>query len=136
LKITVTPQLRTAQAEGDWSEWRDYVPGLINARYFDVRLLIDTADPLIIPFVTKFEWTIDVPDLLQRAESVNIPVGGVRITYDKVFHAVPNVQISILDALDGDRFVLAESDEEGFTITTMNGSTSVERSINWISQGF
>ncbi|ANN69533.1 hypothetical protein BAU06_09370 [Bordetella bronchialis] len=136
LKVTVTPQIRTAVVEGDWSDWRDYVPGLINARYFDVRLLIATSDPLIIPFVSQFQWTIDVPDLLQRAEGVTIPVGGVRVTYAKTFHAIPNVQVSILDAVNGDRFVLTNSDEEGFNITIMNGSTSVERDVNWISQGF
>ncbi|ARP88622.1 hypothetical protein CAL13_08910 [Bordetella genomosp. 9] len=136
LKITVTPQIRTAVVEGDWTEWRNYVPGLVNARYFDARVLIATSDPLIIPFVSKFEWTIDVPDLLQRAEGVAIPVGGMRITYAKRFHAVPNVQVTILDALNGDRAVLIDSDDEGFDIEVINGSTSVERKINWISQGF
>jgi hypothetical protein len=136
VKVSVIPQIRTAIAEGEWSDWRNYVPGLINARYFDVRLLIATADPLIIPFVSKFEWTIDVPDMLQRGESVLVASSGQRITYAKQFHHNPNVQITILDAVAGDWYSLTGDDETGFNIRLFNNSTAVQRQINWISQGY
>lgn len=136
--ITVRPQIRHAQEEGDWSDWVDFVPGLINARYFDVRLYLATANPRIIPLVSSFRWTVDVPDLIQRAESVVIPAAGVRVTFPKSFHARPNLQITILDSQNGDRAVVpaATSDEFGFDIRIFNGSTPVERSINWIAQGY
>src|SRR3546814_5754730 len=51
-----------------WSEWVDFVPGLVNARHFDVRLYLATANPRVIPLVSRFRWTVDVPDLVQRAE--------------------------------------------------------------------
>src|SRR5690606_8815337 len=69
----VQPQIRHAGEDMVWSDWRDYVPGLIHARYFDVRLVLDTDDPMIVPFVTAFTWIIDVPDLIQRGEQVTIP---------------------------------------------------------------
>ena len=119
-----------------WSDWRDYVPGLIHARYFDVRLVLETDDPMIVPFVTAFTWIIDVPDLIQRGEQVTIPDTGVRITYPKHFHMVPNVQIATYDAIDGDRYVLSNPDETGFDIRLYNGATPVERQINWLSQGY
>lgn len=132
----VQPQIRHAQDDGVFSEWRDYVPGLINARYFDVRLVLATDDPLIIPFVRAFTWTIDVPDMIQRGELVTIPAAGLSIGYPKDFHAVPNVQIATFDAVSGDRYVLTNSTETGFDIRLFNGSTAVERQINWISQGY
>ena len=134
-KITVRPQIRHAQVAGVWTQWRDHVPGLYNARYFDVRMIVETSDPLIVPFVDKFEWTVDVPDLTQRAENVTVTTSGLTVTYDKEFHAVPNVQITILDAQGGDQAVLTSSDAAGFTVTITN-SGPVERSINWISQGY
>src|SRR3546814_6681604 len=51
-----------------WSEWGDVVPCLVNARHFDVRLYLATANPRVIPLVSRFRWTVDVPDLVQRAE--------------------------------------------------------------------
>lgn len=132
----VQPQIRHAGDDGIWSEWRDYVPGLINARYFDVRLVLETDDAMIVPFVTAFTWTIDVPDMVQRDEQITIPDAGLRITYPKQFHATPNVQIATFDAVNGDRYVLTDSDETGFDIRMYNSSTAVQRQINWISQGY
>jgi len=136
--ITLRPQIRHAQEDGEWSEWVDFVPGLVNARYFDVRLYLATSNPRIVPLVSRFRWTVDVPDLVQRAESVTVPVAGMRVMFPKPFHARPNLQITILDSQNGDRAVIpaVTSDEFGFDIRIFNGSTSVERSINWISQGY
>lgn len=132
----VQPQIRHAGEDMVWSDWRDYVPGLIHARYFDVRLVLETDDPMIVPFVTAFTWIVDVPDLIQRAEQVTIPDTGVRITYPKQFHMIPNVQIATYDAIDGDRYVFNNSDATGFDIQLYNGTSPVERQINWISQGY
>jgi hypothetical protein len=114
----------------------DYVPGLINARFFDVRLVLETRNPLIVPFVEAFTWTVDVPDLIQRGELVTVPVGGLHIVYDKWFHATPNVQITWLNAVNGDRYVLSNQSEQGFSIVFYNGNTSVARQMNHISQGY
>ncbi|MGY6273882.1 host specificity factor TipJ family phage tail protein, partial [Achromobacter denitrificans] len=131
-----TLQVRSANVEGDWTDWRDYVPGLINARYFDIRLVLQTDDPSYIPFVNQFTWFVDVPDLIQRGEGLSVGAGGLRVAYAKAFHGIPNVQITILDAQDADRAVLTDSDETGFTIAIMNGATPVAREINWLAQGY
>jgi predicted phage tail protein len=130
------PQIRYAGDDGVFGNWVNYVPGLINARYFDVRLVLTTTDPLIVPFVTSFTWTIDVPDLIQKAETVTIGTGGLTVTYPKAFHIIPNVQIAVFDAIDGDRYVLSNSTPTGFDIQLFNGSTAVTGQINWLSQGY
>lgn len=134
--VAFRPQIRSAQEEGEWSEWRDLVPGLINARYFDFRLLLSTDDPTIVPFITELTWVVDVPDLIQHAEGVTVPEEGLIVAYGKRFHAIPNVQLTVLDEEDGDRAVLTDSDEEGFFVQILNGSAPVERNINWFSQGY
>lgn len=135
--IKVTPQIRHAQLEGEWTEWRPYVPGLINARYFDVRLLIETDDPLIIPFVTKFEWSIDVDDLVQQATEITVPAGGLRVDYPKEFHTdAASPQITIFDAVNGDWAKLTNTDRTGFNVQIFNGTTPKAGVINWITQSF
>ncbi|MGY6273633.1 phage tail protein, partial [Achromobacter denitrificans] len=133
---SATLQVRSASADGEWTDWTDYVPGLINARYFDVRLVLETKDPHYIPFVNQFTWFIDVPDLIQRGEGLAVGAAAERVNFAKAFHAIPNVQITILDAQDADRAVLTDSDETGFTIAIMNGATHVARDINWLAQGY
>lgn len=134
--VRVRPQVRYGQAEDEWSEWRDYVPGLLNSRYFDVRLILESLDPQIVPFVSQFTWSIDVPDLIQRGEAVAVPALGIDITYPKRFHAVPNVQITLLDAEADDQVVLTNSTEDGFHLQVMSGTTPVDREVNWIAQGY
>lgn len=132
----VIAQYRSADEDGVFTPWLTYTPGLVNARFFEVRLALETDEPLIVPFVEHFTWIIDVPDLLQSGESVTIPVEGLRITYAKTFHAVPNVQIATFDAVNGDRYVLTDSDETGFNVRLYNGNTPKTGLINWISQGY
>src|SRR5690606_30921703 len=135
--ISVIPQIRHAQSVGDWTEWRPYVPGLINARYFDVRLVLSTDDPLIIPYVTKFEWSIDVPDLMQQDTEITVPSGGLRVTYPKEFHTDDaSPQITIFDAVTGDWAKLTNTDRTGFDIQILNGNTPKEGVINWITQAY
>jgi predicted phage tail protein len=133
---SVQPQIRFAGEDGIYGNWVDYVPSVVNARYFDVRLVLSTTDPYIVPFVTEFTWSVDVPDLLQKAENVTIPTSGATITYAKEFHAVPNVQIAVFDAINGDRYVLTNSTNTSFDIQLFNASTAVQRNINWVAQGY
>jgi predicted phage tail protein len=136
--ITAKAQIRWAQEAGEWTEWADLVPGLVNARFFDVRLYLATSDNTIIPTVTRFEWSVDVPDLIQHGEALTVPAAGLRVDFPKVFHARPNLQITVLDAQDGDREVVpaSTSDASGFNVTIFNGATPVARQINWIAQGY
>ena len=131
-----TPQYRVAGDDEVYGPWINYTPGLVNIRYIQVRIVIETDEPLIVPFVEHFTWIVDVPDLLQSAEGITVPTTGLRIEYEKVFHAVPNVQIALFDAVDGDRYVLTNSDETGFDIQVLNSSTPKAAVINWLSQGF
>lgn len=134
--VRVRPQVRYGQAEDEWSDWRDYIPGLLNGRYFDVRLILETQDPQIVPFVQQFTWSIDVPDLIQRGEGLAVPEAGIDVEYPKRFHAVPNVHITLLDAEADDQVVLTSSTEDGFHLQVMSGTTPVDRDVNWIAQGY
>ncbi|KDD44793.1 bacteriophage lambda tail assembly protein I [Bordetella bronchiseptica OSU095] len=136
-KVRARPQIRHAQVTGDWSPWVDYVPGVINARYFDVRLIVETSDPMIIPFVTKFEWSIDVPDLVQQGSEIMVPTGGMRVTYPKPFHTdSASPQITIFDAVNGDWAKLTNTDRTGFNIQILNGNTPKAGVANWLTQAF
>lgn len=135
---SVRPQIQFAQDDCVFGDWQDYIPGTVNARYFRVRLVLETDDPLIVPFVRRFSWTIDVPDLVQTGTNLSVPSSGLRVTYGKAFHAIPNLQVTILDAIAGDRAVVQQNTDPllGFDIRIFNNSTPVERVINWLAQGY
>lgn len=134
----VRPQIQFAQDDGVFGGWQDYIPGTVNARYFRVRVILQTDDPLIVPFVRHFSWTVDVPDLVQTGTGLTVPAAGLRITYGKAFHAKPNLQVTELDAVGGDRVEIRQSTAPllGFDVQIFNNATPVERVINWLSQGY
>lgn len=134
----VRPQIQSAMDDGVFGDWQDYIPGTINARYFNVRLVLETDEPMIVPFVRHFSWTIDVPDLVQSGTGVTVPSGGIRVLFPKPFHMKPNLQVTTIDAVDGDRAVVLQDvdPEEGFNIQMFNGATPVERVVNWLAQGY
>lgn len=134
----VRPQIQFALDDGIFGEWQDYIPGTINARYFNARLVLETDQPMIVPFVRHFSWTIDVPDLVQSGTAVTVPVGGLRINFPKHFHMKPNLQVTTLDAVDGDRAVVVQDvdPEDGFNILMFNNATPVDRVVNWLAQGY
>lgn len=134
----VIPQIQFAQDDGIFGDWQNYIPGTINARYFNVRLVLETDDPLIVPFVRHFSWSIDVPDLVQSGTAITVPSGGLRIEFPKHFHMKPNLQVTIIDALEGDRAAIQQDvdPETGFDIQMFNNATPVERVVNWLAQGY
>lgn len=134
----VLPQIQFAQDDGIFGDWQNYIPGTINARYFNVRLVLETDDPLIVPFVRHFSWSIDVPDLVQSGTAITVPSGGLRIEFPKHFHMKPNLQVTIIDALEGDRAAIQQDvdPETGFDIQMFNNATPVERVVNWLAQGY
>lgn len=134
----VSPQIQFAGDDGMFGDWQDYIPGTINARYFNVRLVLETDDPLIVPFVRHFSWSIDVPDLVQSGTAITVPSSGLRIEFPKHFHMKPNLQVTIIDALEGDRAAIQQDvdPETGFDIQMFNNATPVERVVNWLAQGY
>lgn len=134
----VRPQIQFALDDGIYGGWQDYFPGTINARYFRVRLVLQTDDALIVPFVRRFVWTIDVPDLVQSGTGVAAPASGMRVNFPKNFHAKPNLQVTLLDAQAGDRAVIQQVSDYllGFDIQIFNNATPVERVFNWLAQGY
>ncbi|NMU88419.1 hypothetical protein HGQ98_00765 [Achromobacter ruhlandii] len=134
----VRPQIQFAGDDGVYGDWQNYVPGTINARYFRVRLVLNTDQPLIVPFVRHFSWTIDLPDLLQTGTAMAVPGSGVRVVYPKPFHALPNLQVTILEAQPGDHAVVEQTVDflKGFDIQIFNNTTPVERVVNWLAQRY
>jgi predicted phage tail protein len=133
---SATPYINTSLDGVDWTGWRKYSPGIVSARFFNVKLELATVVPQIIPFVSRFTWSIDVPDMVQRGENLSIPASGLRVNFDKEFHAIPNIQIAMLNAVSGDYYKLTSVDKTGFNIQLFNGTTAKSMTINWLGQGY
>jgi len=135
-KFSVTTQISTTIDGVIYSDWANFIAGdyLIMGAKFRIVLTAQSADILVR--ITEHTLTIDVPDHIEKGTEIIISSAGVSIAYSKPFHTLPNTQITIIDAIDGDTYTLTNTSITGFYISITNGGLAVERQINYISQGY
>lgn len=129
-------QIAVAPDSGVFGDWRDFVPGTYVGRKFKIRALLYSFDPQVTPILDKLIFTVDMPDRYESGTNVSAISGGVSVSYGIPFQIVPNVQVTILNAIANDDVVLSNETESGFDVKIINGASDVTRNINWIAQGY
>jgi hypothetical protein len=136
-KCSVQLQINVADQTLTYGGWQNFIPGTYNGRKFKMQALLTSSDGQLTPSLSAFSWTVDVPDRSERGTSAAIAAGGTAITFTKSFQAVPNVQVTILNAVAGDDvFFNAGPTTAGFTVQIKNAGAGVARTINWVAQGY
>jgi hypothetical protein len=136
-QIRLQPQIATAGADGVYGAWQNYVPGTYNAQYFDAQVLLTSSDAQVFAVLSGFVFTVDVPDRIEKVTGLAVSAGGTAVAFSAPFNAVPNVQVTILNAQQGDtlQFTVTPT-ADGFTVRVINGGVGVARSVNWVAQGY
>jgi hypothetical protein len=136
--VSVAAQIQTAGTSGVFGPWMEYQPGQYNAQYFNLRMCLQNLDPLqlVTAELISLSFTLDVPDRTDTGTAVSVPSGGLTVTYTTPFNAVPNVQVTILSASQGDDAIVTSATASGFHVQIYNGGSGVARSINWVAQGY
>jgi predicted phage tail protein len=129
-------QIAFSPNSGVFGEWKTFIPGIYVGRMFKFRVILTSYSYKTTAILSGFNFTLDVPDRFDKGTYVDIPVGGLDVAFDKPFHIVPNIQITVIDADVGDRTILSSQTESGFHVEIKNGANSIARKINWFAQGY
>lgn len=132
----VSPQICVAGDDAIFGDWKSFIPGDYYGRMFKMRLLVNSYNSDIAVKINAFNWSIDVPDRIEKGTAVTVGIDGISVIYSRVFFGSPNTQITIIDAQEGDYYELSNQTLEGFELKTKNGTSNVVRSVNWISQSY
>lgn len=136
-KTNVVLQIAVSDQSGTYGAWQNFIPGTFSGRKFKMQALLSSSDAQLTPSLSSFTWTVDVPDRAERGTNAAILAGGSAVSFTKSFQAVPNVQVTILNAVAGDDvFFTAGPSTNGFTVQVKNAGTGVARNINWFAQGY
>lgn len=137
--VSVVIQINISTNGTDWAGWKNWYPGDIYAWKVKFRAILTSTDPSLLTIVKlqAFSFTVDMPDITDKGNSVSIDAAGTAVTFAKNFQTTPNIQITILNAQAGDQitFPVAKS-ATGFTIRIMNGGSGVARTIDWFAAGY
>ena len=129
-------QMAIAPDSGVFGDWRDFSPGMYVGRIFKFRAVLSSLDPTVTAILDTMSFTVDMPDRIEKGTAVAVPAGGSTVTYVAPFQVAPNVQITILNAQQGDDVVLTGQTVNGFTVQITNAGVGVARNINWLSQSY
>lgn len=88
--VSARIEIRVSKDGENWTEWRVFTDGQYSFRYIDFRCVMSTEDINKTPEVNEFEVYIDVPDR-EETGSLNVPIGGMIVTYQKAFNIIPIV---------------------------------------------
>lgn len=135
-KVGCKIRIAVAQNDGVYAAWQDFVPGQYIGRKFKFQAVLTSADSNVTAILDKMTFTVDMPDRVDKGNSVAIPAAGQSVAFTTPFQILPNVQITILNAQPGDDVVLSSSSTSGFTVQVVNAGSGVSRSINWLAQGY
>lgn len=129
--ISITPQIQI-----DGGSWTNFLNGDYIGQTFKFRFLLATTDKNIIPAICSFNYKIDMPDRIEQDTSITIVDTGATVSYTTEFNALPNLQVTILNATAGDDAVITNETTTGFDVIIKNSGVGVQRNINWIAQGY
>ena len=149
-KIDAVPQISLSSDGVAWGAWRNWSPGAYLARAFNLRVLLSSSDPQVIPILSGLSFLVDVPDRDDWFTGLAVPAAGLPVLYASGLQgnpatpfnggpggaAVPNIQITIVNAQAGDDAILSNQSKSGFTVQVLNGGVGVARTVNIVAQGY
>lgn len=136
-KVDLQIEINTAQADGVFTGWRKFVPGLHVFRKVKLRAVLKSFDTGVTCILTDFNWTVDMPDRDERQADVALVAGGQSFTFTPAFQAVPALEVTIQDAQTGDYLAMTAKSVNGFTLQVKNAAGSgVARTIDWHARGY
>ena len=137
----VTQQIRTTidDPAGSplWSEWEDFIVGDYTARGYQFRLRLDSLAGGVSPIVTALSATVDMPDRVEAAENLSVPIEGLTVIFDPPFRRLDGVSTSEQDLATGDYAVISNKGAAGFDIAFRDAAGQpIERTFDYVAKGF
>ncbi len=132
-------QFALAGDDGNFRDWRTFVPGTYVGRKFKFKIILSSFDPEITTGLQSFTYVIDMPDRIDTGTSQTekgTSETETEVNYDRPFHTVPNVQITLLEAEPNDFIKVLGRTEDGFRVQVINDTNVVGRTINWLAKGY
>lgn len=141
--VTVTPQIAIAQASGTYGPWQNYQPGDYTGQYFKAQVLLTSSNPNVTPLVAGLTFAVDIDTRVDTFTNQYLPAAAQTLSYPNgTFNAgpngasTPNVQVTVLNASQGDTVVISGKTLSQVTMQITNGGSGVARTVDITVTGY
>jgi len=129
-------EARTAPVSGVFGSWGALSPGALLARKYDFRAQLTSSNTQVSAVLDKLVITVDMPDITESLNDLAIPVIGSTLVFSNSYKVVPNVQVTILNGVEGDNINLSAITTTGATVQITNAGSGVARNVNVFVHGY
>lgn len=121
-------RIKTSEDNITWSAWSAYQPGDYKCRYFQLELTVVRQSSAQQIEVTQFDYYADLPDVdeFSDTKTISVAASGLAVTFDKIFHQVPSVAITILSGSGVYAQFSSAPDTSGFTVKLFNAAGTAQ----------
>lgn len=127
-------QMRVSKDGVKWTIWKDFLPAKFVFRYVETRVNFITSNTAKTAEVNNLKIYIDLPDI-EKAGTVTVPIGGMRIDYDKEFYIDPVVTPYAIGA--GVHVEVTSRDKKGFHARILNlTGQDIGGVMDWRARGY
>lgn len=130
-------QVQTSDDGAVFGPWRTFVIGDYTSRAFRWRVRMLSLDSNVTPVLVAASVTVDMPDRTLAGEDVICPAGGMTVTFDTPFRAVPAIAITGQNLATGDYFTVTAKTQASFFIRFFNSSgAGISRTFDYVAKGY
>ena len=131
-------EISTSDDNVTYSDFRTFVIGEYEARYFKFRVILISRDGASTPVVSAVTVTIDMQDRIFSGNDIVSGTGTKSITFTNPFKSV-NYAVGVTGQgmATGDYFTVSNKTINGFDVAFFNSSdTGVSKTFDYIAKGF
>lgn len=131
-------EIATSDDNVTYSDFRTFVIGEYEARYFKFRVILISRDGASTPVVSAVTVTIDMQDRIFSGNDIVSGTGTKSITFTNPFKSV-NYAVGVTGQgmATGDYFTVSNKTINGFDVAFFNSSdTGVSKTFDYIAKGF
>jgi hypothetical protein len=131
-------EIATSDDNTTYTEFRGFVIGEYEARYFKFRVVLISRDNASTPVVSQVTVTIDMQDRIFSENDIVSGTGTKSVTFPSPFKTTGYaVGVTGQSMATGDYFTVANKTITGFDVSFFNSSnTGISKTFDYIAKGF
>ena len=131
-------EIATSDDNSTYTDFRTFVIGEYEARYFKFRVVLISRDLSSTPVVSAVTVSIDMQDRIFSGNDISSGAGTKTVTFTNPYKSANYaVGITAEDMATGDFFLVENKTITGFDVTFKNsGGSAVSRTFDFIAKGF
>lgn len=140
-KVNATLYVRTTDDDPSgtptWSDWKQFVTGLVQGRGFQFKLQATSSDPDVNIIVEELGASLELTTHTEQSDTIASGAGTYTATFANAFYQAPNIGITAFNMATGDYYTVTNVTRTGFQVVFRDSANvAVSRNFTYTALGY